>query len=100
MAKDPIMEVMELLYPYFRPLLLKAVDDPDSDWDDTLMRIIDDVFDKMTDPSQKDQVMVVAEYLYAEFLRGLLINYIDDPEATWDDRFIAILDDILDYQVL
>jgi len=100
MAKDPIVEVAEMLYPYLRPLLLRAIDDPDTEWDDRLMDILDDLFDKMTDPAQKDKIMVVLEYLYGEFLRDLLINYIDDPDSTFDDRVVAILDALLDYEVL
>lgn len=39
-----IMSILSMLYTKMRPILLNAVDDPDSEWDDLLMNIIDKIF--------------------------------------------------------
>lgn len=41
-----IMIMMKAAYKYLlRDILLKAIDDPDEEWDDTVMEIIDRLFD-------------------------------------------------------
>ena len=39
-----IMLIARAMYPAIRPILLKAVDDPEAEWDDELMRMADVVF--------------------------------------------------------
>ena len=39
-----IMALMGPLYKVMRPILLKAVNDPDQEWDDMLMRVCDALF--------------------------------------------------------
>ena len=39
-----IMQVASALYQVMRPILKKAVDDPDADWDDRLMKAADAFF--------------------------------------------------------
>lgn len=40
-----LFEMIQLIYPKFRPILLAAVDDPDVEWDNVLMGVIDRIFD-------------------------------------------------------
>lgn len=41
-----ILMVIKVAYKYLlRPLVKKAVDNPDEEWDDTLMQILDRLFD-------------------------------------------------------
>lgn len=35
--------------------------------------------------------------MYSSFLRGIIKSAIDDPDDSWDDKVIEILDDIMDY---
>jgi hypothetical protein len=39
-----LMQVASSLYAVMRPILLKAVDDPEADWDDRLMAAADAFF--------------------------------------------------------
>jgi len=39
-----ILSLLGPLYAVMRPILLKAVNDPDQEWDDMLMRIADALF--------------------------------------------------------
>ena len=39
-----IMQVASALYKVMRPILLKAVDDPEAEWDDRLMQAADAFF--------------------------------------------------------
>lgn len=40
-----IMSIAKALYAIMRPILKKAVNDPDADWDDILMRVADAIFE-------------------------------------------------------
>ena len=41
-----IMLIMQTAYTHIlRDLLIKAIDDPDTDWDDVILRILDNIFD-------------------------------------------------------
>jgi len=35
---------------------------------------------------------------YAEYLRELIIEKIDDPKHVWDDRVLAMFDGIFEYK--
>ena len=40
-----LFNILKLIYPrYIRPVLSKAIDDPDSEWDEILMGIVDRIF--------------------------------------------------------
>ena len=39
-----ILSVLGALYSVMRPILKKAVDDPDAEWDDRLMAAVDALF--------------------------------------------------------
>jgi len=36
-----LLDVVKMLYQKFRPMLKAAVDDPDQEWDDMLMLVLD-----------------------------------------------------------
>ena len=36
--------ISRIMYQITRPILLKAIDDPDEEWDDFLMQLCDSVF--------------------------------------------------------
>ena len=38
-----------------------------------------------------------AKSLYSGFLRAVIKSCIDDPDDSWDEKVIEILDDIFDY---
>ena len=38
-----ILTILKAIYPMMRPILKKAVNDPDQEWDDLLMSILDKV---------------------------------------------------------
>jgi len=41
-----IWEIASMVYArLLRDLIVKAINDPDSDWDDVLLRIVDSIFD-------------------------------------------------------
>lgn len=47
-----IMQIMKMLYTsILRPLLVKAIDDPNEAWDDYILEIVDRVFGYTPDPS-------------------------------------------------
>lgn len=39
-----IVNVLQKIYPIIRPVLMKAVDDPNVEWDNMLMDIVDRIF--------------------------------------------------------
>ena len=41
-----VLMILKVVYQHMlRPLVLKAIDDPNEDWDDTVMEILDRLFD-------------------------------------------------------
>jgi hypothetical protein len=38
-----IVTIVKKLYPIMRPILFKAINDPNSEWDDLLMDILDKI---------------------------------------------------------
>ena len=38
-----ILMILKAIYPTMRPILKKAVNDPDQDWDDVLMSVLDKI---------------------------------------------------------
>jgi len=40
-----IVNILQNIYPIMRPILLKAVNNPDQTWDDYLMELCDKIFD-------------------------------------------------------
>jgi len=44
MNSTTTMMIANAMYQGIRPILLKAVDDPNEEWDDALMRIADAIF--------------------------------------------------------
>ena len=44
MSPNVVEKVLFALWPMIRPVLVKAVDDPDSEWDDYLLSILDLIF--------------------------------------------------------
>jgi hypothetical protein len=45
-----------------------------------------------TDGEKLARAYRIASYLYAVFLRDLIIEAIEDPESSWDDLVLDILD--------
>lgn len=43
-------------------------------------------------------ILQIAGLLYRRWLRDLLIDYINDPDNTWDDDLIAGLDSFLGFK--
>ena len=41
----------------------------------------------------------LAKYLYANILRSILKQAIDDPNVEWDDAIMAICDRVFEYEV-
>ena len=41
----------------------------------------------------------VADTVYPLFIRDLIINAVDDPEHIYDDRVLAMMDGLFNYQV-
>jgi hypothetical protein len=35
--------------------------------------------------------------VYAKYMRPLIVKLIDNPNETWDDHVLALLDDLFDY---
>lgn len=45
MKATMLMAMLRLIYPkYMRPVLFKAVDDPEAEWDEIIMSIVDRIF--------------------------------------------------------
>lgn len=42
---DKVLELLEVIYAkMIRPILLKAIDDPEQEWDDVMMTVVDRIF--------------------------------------------------------
>lgn len=41
MKRELMIQLLKAMYPIVRPQLAKAVDDPDSEWDEFMLEILD-----------------------------------------------------------
>lgn len=46
---DLIIMILKGLYPILRPILFDAIDNPNYQWDDYLMKMLDHAFDSLDD---------------------------------------------------
>jgi len=89
--------VFRQLYPFFRPQLKKAIDDPDHTWDDVLMGMLDGALGASHNTViEPEAVMMVLKQIYG-FMRPVLAKAIDDPESEWDEFAMTIMDDLFDF---
>lgn len=46
MSPNIAFTILKKLYPIMRPILFKAINDPNTEWDDLLMTIFDKIFEQ------------------------------------------------------
>ena len=44
-------------------------------------------------------ILYVVKYLYNHGFRELLVEFVDDPDKSWDDLLVKGLDDMLGYKI-
>lgn len=44
-------------------------------------------------------IQQLASYLYREFLRPRIQELIDNPQVSWDEKFLEALDELVDHLI-
>ena len=90
---------------FLRELVKKAIDDPNSEWDDLALRALDAIFAfaggggvKFSWGGLAGFMYTVACEAYEEFIRELILKAIDDPDEEWDDLSMKAMDFIFQYK--
>lgn len=86
--EDQLFQTFVLMYPIIRPWMVQLIDDPDANWDDEMMKALDDLAN--ADPAEASRYMVILEWNYAQWMRPAM-------EGRVPLRVIGILDKLLDY---
>jgi len=89
--------IAKQVYQYIlRRILLNAVDDPEKEWDDVLMAVIDSFF--AVDSLGSDELWEMVKKTYADTLRPIAKDYVDKTETPYDNWMLMICDKIFGYQ--
>ena len=91
---------------WLRPLIKKAVNDPEEEWDDALMGALDFLFRFSggitgTPVATMDLLGFLYDQVcdaYSEFIRQLVLKAIDNPESEIDDVAMKVLDFVFRYK--
>ena len=91
-----IWKFAKYLYEHWlRDTLRKAIDDPENDWDDVVMGIVDAAFD-MTDLNYEEAWETIKE-VYAEFLRPPALAHVKGNDTPIDDWCLSLCDKVFEY---